>query len=181
MTIARKSISRFLTLASLSGLSSLVFAMPGKAETAPSAEVVAQASGSPTIAAIASSSSSFDVLTALLNHAGWTGAFDSPNKTFTVFAPTDDAFGRLPKGTIEFLFKPESKERLYDILSYHVIGGSVTSGSLTNGPVKAKNGLPLEVSLGQGVRINSANVSQADISASNGTIHVIDQVLIPNR
>ncbi len=180
MTITCKSVSRFLAMTGL-GLGSLVLAFPSNAETAPQVEVIAQASSAPSIAAIASSSNSFDVLTALINHAGWTGAFDSPNKSFTVFAPTDDAFGRLPKGTIEQLFKPESKEMLYDILAYHVIGGSVTSGSLTNGPVKTKNGLPLEISLGQGVRINSANVSQADINASNGTIHVIDQVLIPNR
>ncbi len=180
MTIASKPFSRFITLAGF-GLGSLLFALPGRAEVAPKVETLAQASGSPTIAAIASSSSSFDVLTALLNHAGWTGAFDSPSKSFTVFAPTDDAFGRLPKGTIEQLFKPESKEMLYDVLAYHVIGGSVTSDALANGPVTTKNGLPIEVSLGQGVRVNSANVSQADISASNGTIHVIDQVLIPNR
>ncbi len=180
MTIASSRLSRLITIAGV-GLTSLFLALPSRAETSPQVETIAQASGKPTIAAIASSNRSFDVFTALVSHAGWTGAFDNPSKSFTVFAPTDDAFGRLPKGTIEQLFKPESRETLYDVLSYHVIGGNVTSGALSNGSVKSKNGLPLEISVGQGVQVNSANVVQADIAASNGVIHVLDKVLIPNR
>ena len=99
----------------------------------------------------------------------------------SVFAPTDDAFGRLPAGTIESLYRPENRETLYDVLAYHVIGGSVTSDQLSSGAVDSKNGLPLQVGVGQRVTVNDATVRAADITATNGVIHVIDTVLIPQR
>lgn len=152
------------------GLTSLFVALPAAAQDSPS------------IAEIAGSNDSFDVLTALLDHAGWLGAFDGSNgKEFTVFAPTDDAFGRLPAGTIESLYRPENREFLYDVLAYHVIGGSVTSDQLSSGDVGSKSGIPLQVDVGQQVMINNATVRAADVIASNGVIHVIDTVLIPQR
>lgn len=148
-------------------LTGLLIALPAKAQS---------------ITEIAGSSDSFDVLTSLLNHAGWLGAFDGSNgKVFTVFAPTDDAFGRLPAGTIESLYKPENREFLYDVLAHHVIGGSVTSDQLVSGDVDSKNGQPLQVSVGQQVMINGATVTAADVIASNGVVHAIDTVLIPQR
>ncbi|MEM6253889.1 MAG: fasciclin domain-containing protein [Cyanobacteria bacterium P01_D01_bin.156] len=164
-----KLISQCLKAAGV-GLTSLLIAFPATAQSEPS------------ISQIAGSSDSFDVLTALLEHAGWLGAFNGTNgKVFTVFAPTDDAFGRLPEGTIESLYKPENRETLYDVLAYHVIGGSVTSDQLASGDVGSKNGLPLAVNVGQQVTVNDATVVAADITASNGVIHVIDTVLIPKR
>lgn len=153
------------------GLASLFVTLPAAAQTSDQS-----------ITQIAGSSDSFDVLVALLNHAGWLGAFDGSNgKEFTVFAPTDDAFGRLPEGTIESLYKPENREYLYDVLAYHVIGGSVTSDQLSSGAVDSKSGIPLQVNVGQAVTINDATVRAADITATNGVIHVIDTVLIPQR
>ena len=153
------------------GVASLLIALPATAQ-----------SSDQSITELANSSDSFDVLVSLLDHADLLGAFDGSNgKVFTVFAPTDDAFGRLPAGTIESLYKPENRETLYDVIAYHVIGGSVTSDQLSSGSVDSKNGLPLQVSVGQQVSINGATVSAADITASNGVIHAIDTVLIPQR
>lgn len=131
-----------------------------------------------TIAAIASSSGSFDVLTALLKRAELVGVLNG-NTEFTVFAPTDDAFGRLPKGTIESLFQEENKELLATILTYHVVPGTVLSTDLTSGNVDSVAGIPLAIALGSGVSVNNANVVQADIAADNGVIHIIDAVLLP--
>ena len=154
------------------GLTSLLIALP----------LTAQSARSQSITEIAGSNDSFDVLDSLKKHAGILGAFDGSNgKEFTVFAPTDDAFGRLPEGTIESLYRPENRETLFDVLAYHVIGGSVTSDQLSSGAVDSKNGLPLEVNVGQQVTINEATVRAADITATNGVIHVIDTVLIPQR
>ena len=153
------------------GLASLFIALPA----------TAQSTSDQSIAEIAGSNDSFDVLTALLNHAGWLGAFEaSSGKVFTVFAPTDDAFGRLPAGTIESLFQPENRELLYSVLAYHVVGGSLTSDELMAGALHTKHsGYTLDVGLGQQVTVNGATVSPADITASNGVIHVVDTVLIP--
>lgn len=164
-----KLVSRGLGIAA----ASLLLTLPATAQTP----------GSPSISEIASSNHSFDVLTSLLKQAKLLGAFDGSNgKVFTIFAPTDDAFGRLPKGTIEGLYKPENKELLYDLIAYHVIGGNVTADKLSSGPVKSKaSGLPLQVNVGQMVTINNATVKATNITASNGVIHVIDTVLIPQR
>ena len=171
MTYLSRLFSQCLKVASI-GFTSLLIALPA----------TAQGTDDQSISQIAGSSDSFDVLVSLLDHAGWLGAFNGTNgKVFTVFAPTDDAFGRLPEGTIESLYKPENRETLYDVLAYHVIGGSVTSDQLSSGAVDSKNGLPLQVAVGSQVTINDATVRAADITASNGVIHVIDTVLIPQR
>lgn len=155
------------------GFASLFIALP----------MTAQSTSDLSIAEIAASSDSFETLVSLLEHAGWVGAFDGSNgKEFTVFAPTDEAFESLPEGTVESLFQPENKETLYDILAYHIVGGSVTSDQLSSGAVESKaGGLPLQVSVGQQVTVNGATVSTADIIANNGVIHAIDAVLIPQR
>lgn len=131
-----------------------------------------------TIVSIASTNDSFDVLTALLKHAKLIGVLNGETE-FTVFAPTDDAFGRLPAGTIESLFQPENKELLTTILTYHVVPGSVSSTQLSSGEVDSVAGIPLTVSVGSGVMVNDASVVKADIEASNGIIHVVNQVLLP--
>ncbi len=100
---------------------------------------------------------------------------------FTVFAPTNDAFANLPDGTLEMLLKPENKDKLIEILTYHVVAGKVLSTDLSDG-MKAKTveGSDIIVHINnKGVKINEANVSAADIMASNGVVHVIDQVIIP--
>ena len=95
---------------------------------------------------------------------------------FTVFAPTDEAFAQLPAGTVEELLKPENKDQLVAILTYHVVPGKIMAGDLlktTMAPTVNGQSAPI------GLRVGNANVIQADVAASNGVIHVIDTVLLP--
>lgn len=99
---------------------------------------------------------------------------------FTVFAPTDDAFAALPEGTVDDLLKPENKDQLTAILTYHVVGGKVMSGDLSDGMTAATvQGGEVTIKTEGGVMVNDANVTAADIEASNGVIHVIDKVIMP--
>ncbi|MEO1178081.1 MAG: fasciclin domain-containing protein, partial [Pseudomonadota bacterium] len=100
---------------------------------------------------------------------------------FTVFAPTDAAFDALPAGTVEELLKPENKDQLIAVLTYHVVPGKVMSGDLVDDMKAATvQGGEISVDLDSGVMINDATVVAADIETSNGVIHVIDKVILPN-
>ena len=100
---------------------------------------------------------------------------------FTVFAPTDEAFAKLPSGTVESLLKPENKAKLTSILTYHVVAGDVKAAEVVKlTTAKTVNGQAVAIKARDGsVMINGAHVVKADIAASNGTIHVIDAVLMP--
>ena len=100
---------------------------------------------------------------------------------FTVFAPTNEAFAALPAGTVENLLKPENKDQLVKVLTYHVVPGAVTSDQLAGKrmDVATVEGSTVHVNGTNGVRVNNARVTQADIIASNGVIHRIDRVLLP--
>lgn len=102
---------------------------------------------------------------------------------FTVFAPTNAAFDKLPKGTVDGLLKPEKKDDLTKILTYHVVPGSLKAADLTDGQkLKTVQGEELTVSVKDGkVMIDGANVTAADLTASNGVIHVIDAVVMPKK
>ena len=97
---------------------------------------------------------------------------------FTVFAPTDDAFAKLPSGTVEGLLK--NKQKLTDVLTYHVVSGKVMSKQVVGlRSAKTLQGQEISIDTSDGVRINNANVVKADIETSNGVIHVIDTVILP--
>ena len=100
---------------------------------------------------------------------------------FTVFAPTNEAFAALPAGTVETLLKPENKEMLISVLTYHVVAGKVMSTDLSDGMMPTTvNGATVKIGVStKGVMINNANVTAADITASNGVVHVIDTVILP--
>ena len=100
---------------------------------------------------------------------------------FTVFAPTDDAFAKLPEGTVESLLLPENKDQLVAILTYHVVAGSVTSDQVVTLDAAATvNGASVSITTSDaGVKVDDANVTAVDILASNGVIHVIDSVILP--
>ncbi len=99
---------------------------------------------------------------------------------FTVFAPTDEAFAKLPAGTVEELLKPENKKKLTDILTYHVLAGKVMAADVKTMEAKTVQGSSAAVKVADGkVTIDKANVIKTDIEASNGVIHVIDAVIIP--
>jgi uncharacterized surface protein with fasciclin (FAS1) repeats len=101
---------------------------------------------------------------------------------FTVFAPTDAAFAKLPPGTVENLLKPENKAKLRAVLTYHVVAGSVSASQVVKmTSANTVNGQAVTIKAGKkGVMVNNANVVKTDIAASNGVIHVIDTVLLPN-
>ena len=99
---------------------------------------------------------------------------------FTVFAPTNDAFAALPAGVLDDLLKPENKQRLIDVLTYHVVGAKVMSTDLTDGQTAATvQGEEIKVDLSDGVSISGAMVAAPDIEASNGVVHVIHSVILP--
>ncbi|WP_286165300.1 fasciclin domain-containing protein [Rhizobium sp. EC-SD404] len=99
---------------------------------------------------------------------------------FTVFAPTDEAFAALPDGTVEDLLLEENRDQLVSILTYHVVPGAVASSDLTEGLTAATvEGSEVTFTLEGGPKVNEANITQADITADNGVIHVIDAVIMP--
>ena len=122
----------------------------------------------------------FKTLAAALTAAGLVDTLKGPGP-FTVFAPTDAAFAKLPAGTVDTLLKPESKAKLTAILTYHVVAGKVMAADVAKlKEAKTVNGAMVAVKVdGGNVMINNAKVTTADIAASNGVIHVIDTVLLP--
>jgi len=122
---------------------------------------------------------SFTTLVAAVQAAGLVDTLKGPGP-FTVFAPTDEAFAALPAGTVEGLLKPENKDQLVKILTYHVISGKVMSTDLTNNMMAPTvEGGDVTIMTEGGVMVNDAHVVQADIMTTNGVIHVIDAVLLP--
>jgi uncharacterized surface protein with fasciclin (FAS1) repeats len=98
---------------------------------------------------------------------------------FTVFAPTDEAFAALPAGVLDALLLPENKAVLAQILTYHVVSGTVMAADVTDGDVATVEGSNIKLSTASGVTVNGATVVAADVMASNGVIHAIDAVILP--
>jgi uncharacterized surface protein with fasciclin (FAS1) repeats len=147
-------------------------------QSAQESQVIA-AESKETVVDIAASADSFKILTAALKAAELVDALQGEGP-FTVFAPTDEAFNALPEGTLAKLLKPENKDRLVKILTYHVIPGAVTSADLKSGKVATLEGSEVTIVLGDSVEIDDAQVVQSDVKASNGVIHVIDKVIVPS-
>lgn len=123
---------------------------------------------------------SFKTLVAALKAAGLVETLKGPGP-FTVFAPTDEAFAKLPSGTVESLLKPENKAKLVDVLTYHVVAGDVPASAamkLKEATALDKKPIVLEVKDGS-LYLNKSKVTTADVKCSNGTIHIIDAVLLP--
>lgn len=146
-------------------------AIAGCATTAPS---------NPDIVEVAQSAGSFNTLVAAVSAADLVDTLKSDGP-FTVFAPTDEAFAALPAGTVETLLKPENKDQLTAILTYHVLPGKVMAADVAGKRLSPAtvNGKKVHVDGRNGVKVENATVISADIEASNGVIHVIDKVLLP--
>jgi uncharacterized surface protein with fasciclin (FAS1) repeats len=128
---------------------------------------------------IAAGNEDFSTLVAAVTAAGLVETLkgDGP---FTVFAPTNEAFAKLPKGTVESLLKPENKDKLVAILTYHVVSGKVMAADVAAGEVATVNGDMATIAVTDGsVTIDKANVTATDIVGTNGVIHVIDSVILP--
>jgi uncharacterized surface protein with fasciclin (FAS1) repeats len=128
------------------------------------------------------STGQFKTLASALDAAGLVETLkgDGP---FTVFAPTDEAFAKLPAGTLENLLKPENKDQLVAILTYHVVPGKVEAADVAKiNEAKTVNGKMINIKVkGDTAMVNDAKVTKADIAASNGVIHVIDTVILPPK
>ena len=131
------------------------------------------------IVEIASGNKDFTTLVAAVVAAGLAETLSGAGP-FTVFAPTNEAFAKLPAGTVEELIKPENKEKLASILTYHVVAGKALSSDLSDGQlIKTVNGQEVTVSVADNVKVDGAIVTAPDLEASNGVIHVIDSVIMP--
>jgi len=135
----------------------------------------------PDIVEVATAAGSFNTLVAAVKAAGLVETLQGKGP-FTVFAPTDEAFSKLPEGTVEELLKPENKEKLQAILTYHVVPGRVMAKDVAGiNSAETVQGQSLTVSIENGTpMVDNAKIIQTDIAASNGVIHVIDSVVIPS-
>ena len=134
-----------------------------------------------TVVEIAVGNDDFSTLVAAVKAAGLAETL-SGKGPFTIFAPTNDAFKKLPKGTVETLLKPENKEKLAAILKYHVVAGKVMAADVKPGKVPTVQGSKATIKVADGkVMIDGATVVKTDIVGSNGVIHVIDAVILPKK
>jgi uncharacterized surface protein with fasciclin (FAS1) repeats len=127
----------------------------------------------------AAKAGSFTTLVAAVEAAGLVDTLKGEGP-FTVFAPTDEAFAALPEGTVETLLKPENKQQLIDLLTYHVLPGKVMAADISGKEMEVESvlGIMLNVNATDGVAVNEATVTAADVKASNGVIHVVDKVIM---
>lgn len=153
------------------------FAAGCRSQSSATAQPSSVAATTNSLLEVAAANGNFTTLLAAVKAAGLEDTINSG--TFTVFAPTDAAFAALPAGTVESLLQPENRDQLVTLLTRHVVSGKVTAAMLPSSPsvetVQGENLVPTVTK--DGVKINDANVVQADVSASNGVIHVIDSVL----
>ena len=173
-----KSIARMIIAG---GALLSTFAVVGAQPLSAKVEVPVETAKRANIVETAVAAGQFKTLAAALEAAGLIDALTGEGP-FTVFAPTDEAFAKLPAGTVESLLKPENKEKLKSILLYHVVPGNVTAKQvmkLNGRTVKTLEGGSIKVSTLHGVTVDEARVTKTDIQASNGVIHVIDTVLMP--
>ncbi|MFN5953089.1 MAG: fasciclin domain-containing protein [Dolichospermum sp.] len=128
---------------------------------------------------LANANGSFKTLIKALTAAGLTDTLQGDGP-FTIFAPTDAAFAKLPQDAVRDLLKPENKQILRQVLTYHVVSGKVLSSDLKSGDLKSLQGDPISIKVNSnGVEVNDAKVTKADIQGSNGVIHQIDNLILP--
>lgn len=169
-------------LALFAGLSATAFAFNDTAPkgtcAAPTAFAVQETKN---VLGVAEAAGSFKTLVTAVRAAGLVEAL-SGEGPFTVFAPTDEAFAKLPKGTLESLLKPENKKVLETILTYHVVPGRVLAKDVVKlDEARALNGQRIAIEVGErGVEVAGVRVSTTDVMASNGVIHIVDAVMMPN-
>jgi uncharacterized surface protein with fasciclin (FAS1) repeats len=132
-----------------------------------------------TVVDVAAGNPDFSTLVTAVKAAGLVETLSSEGP-FTVFAPTNAAFAKLPAGTVENLLKPENKDQLVAILTYHVVAGKVMAADVVKlSTATTVNGKAVTIDASNGVMVNNAKVTATDIAASNGVIHVLDTVILP--
>lgn len=165
-------LNKAFVLVSVATLSTAAFAGGGYTK---------KQSSEPNIVSIAVNNPDFSTLVAALKAADLVDALNGDGP-FTVFAPTNAAFAKLPEGTVESLLQPENKQKLVDILTYHVVAGAVFASDVVGlDSATSLQGDSIDVSVNMGkVMVDGANVIATDIKGQNGVIHVIDSVILPN-
>jgi len=173
-------MNRILSLAALVAAATITPSLSAAECAASKATSSAVSPASQNIVAVASGAGSFNTLVAAVKAAGLVETLQGAGP-FTVFAPTDEAFAKLPPGTVEDLLKPENKAKLVAILTYHVVPGKVMAADVKTMKAKTVNGQSLDVKVAEGnVTVDNAKVIKTDVPASNGVIHVIDTVVLPS-
>jgi uncharacterized surface protein with fasciclin (FAS1) repeats len=174
--------SKFNSILTVAGLVAAVAITPNvladNCSSKHSASAASSAKGKD-IVAVAAGADNFKTLVAAVQAAGLVETLQGAGP-FTVFAPTDEAFAKLPAGTVESLLKPENKEKLIAILKYHVIPGKVVAADVKTMEAKTVQGQKVKLKVSDtGVTVDNANVIKTDVIAENGVIHVIDSVILP--
>ena len=175
---AIRTISVATLLSMTVGLTAQAKDCPNASKMATSA-LAARPTKSGTIVDVAASNPAFSTLVTAVKAAGLVETL-SGKGPFTVFAPTNEAFAALPKGTLEMLLKPENRDSLRKVLTYHVVSGDLMAKDLKSGKVATVEGNSVTLQVNKnGVKVNGINVVKADVKATNGVIHAIDRVLLP--
>jgi uncharacterized surface protein with fasciclin (FAS1) repeats len=172
-----KYLTHTVLLTSIAALNSVAFA---QTETTDKTEIVGKTIVMPgSLTTVIADSALFSTLSKALKAAGLDATLGGKDE-FTVFAPTDEAFGKLPADTLTKLMLPENKEKLRMLLLYHVVAGKMLSTDMAKGDLKTVNGEKLEVDVSDDkIEIDGNKVFSADVSATNGVIHSIGEVLVP--
>ena len=173
-----KYLTQTALIISMAALNPIAFAQSETPEKPAVEEVAVVKPG--TLTTVIADSATFSTLTAALKAAELDLVLGGSDE-FTIFAPTDEAFGKLPEGTLAKLLLPENKEKLRMLLLYHVVAGKVLAADLMDGEVKTVNGEKLKIDVETDkIEVNGEKVSSADVSAANGVMHGIGKVLIPD-
>jgi len=186
ITVAGAVVAAALTFSACGSNTASDNASPAPAASASSAAPSTEAMASPsasastagTIVDVAAANPDFSTLVAAVKAAGLAETLSGAGP-FTVFAPTNEAFAALPKGLVDKLLLPANKATLTKILTYHVVPGKVMAADVKAGDVATVEGSKITLATTGGVTVNGAKVTATDVNASNGVIHVIDQVLVP--
>ncbi|WP_052573499.1 fasciclin domain-containing protein [Haloferula sp. BvORR071] len=178
----KTNLTRIALLLALAPLTPVAIAQTTKEETTKKT-IVTEVKVAPepgTLAATINDSATFSILAKALKAADLEGMLGDPKGSFTVFAPTDDAFMKLKKGTLDRLLLPENKEKLRSLLLYHVLPGQFSSSELKNGKITTSNGEKVEIDIkAHTVQVEHAKVAKADLAVKNGIMHSVDEVIVP--
>lgn len=176
------NITRLAIVLALGSLAPVAYAQAEKTVEKKTVVEVKEVSALPepgTIAAALRDGATFSILTKAIKAAGLEETLGTKG-SYTIFAPTDEAFGKLPEGALDKLMLPENKEKLRSLLLYHVLPGNFTSSDLKNGEIKTANGEKVEIDIKTNtVEVEDSKVASADLVVNNGIIHSVDKVIVP--
>ncbi len=172
-------MNRILTVAAIAAMATITPRLFAGECSASKSASAATCAADKDIVAVAAGADNFKTLVAAVKAAGLVETLQGKGP-FTVFAPTDEAFAKLPAGTVEDLLKPQNKQKLVAILTYHVVPGKVMAADVKTMKAKTVNGKELSIKVEDGkVTVDNAKLVKTDVMAENGVIHIIDAVLLP--